>query len=424
MLTVMKIPTTRNFFGMKHGKGPSDRAGAHFMNFVSGVVKSKKAMLVSVKDLTEYSMKEYDHQVKCDGKHERDENSKSKNAAHNLIKVIYTEGKIPHLDSLDQTVTYEGTRNIHTIRNTRVEGIMEKRDMSCCCPKCLYDEGDCVYPEYADVWTPISVVGAKKLKHVKLRSIQNWRIEKTIAVRSVQNARPNVIPNGSSDKRVKKSTARCKLKMTDKVRNSETEKLQIDEVGCTNDAVDIKSMANETVLKDSTQVCTDCPFDWNKVAKELHACHIFEEVVCVVRRYTLPHIRLNRKYRQMLQDVICEVAMVFYPSDHPPNFVPIQTYGDGNCFFRAVSHALFGTEERHVKIHVRIVFEAILNEPLHLSSNYLSLGMRNNLPTRPNLRRPSSTIVTRYCLYSGDDSIGGLRLNEMEIQHIYRQDVM
>ena len=190
--------------------------------------------------------------------------------------------------------------------------------------------------------------------------------------------------------------------MTDEVRNSDTEKLQIDEVGCTNDAIDIKSVANETVSKHSTQVCTDSPFDWNKFAKELHACCIFEEVVCVVRRYILPHIRLNRKYRQMLQDVICEVAMVFYPSDHPPNFVPIQTYGDGNCFFRAVSHALFGTEERDVEIHVRIVFEAVLNEPLHLSSHYLSLGMRNNLPARPNLRRPSSTIVTRYCLYSGD----------------------
>ena len=159
-------------------------------------------------------------------------------------------------------------------------------------------------------------------------------------------------------------------------------------------------------------------------AKGLRACRIFKEVVCVVRRYILPHIRLNRKYRQTLQDVICEVAMVFYPSDHPPNFVLIQTYGDGNCFFRAVSHALFGTEERHVEIRVRIVFEAVLNEPLHLSSDYLSLGMRNNLPARPNLRRPSSTIVTRYCLYSGDDSIRGLRLNEMEIQHIYRQDVM
>ena len=122
----MNIPTTRNYFGVKHGKGPSDRAGAHFKNFVSGVVRSKKAMLVSVKDLADYSIKEYDHQVKCNGEHECVECWKSKHDAHNLIKVIYTEGKIPRPNSYDQTVTYKGTRNIHTIRNTGLEGVMRQ----------------------------------------------------------------------------------------------------------------------------------------------------------------------------------------------------------------------------------------------------------------------------------------------------------
>ena len=209
MLTVMNIPTTQNYFGVKHGKGPSDRAGAYFKNFLSGVVKSKKVMLVSVKDLADYSIEEYDQQVKCNGKHECVESSKSKHDAHNLIKVIYTEGKIPWPNSYDQTVTYKGTHNIHTIRNTGVEGIMEKRDMSCCCPKCMYDEGECVYPEYADIWTGISVVGRKQLKNIKLSSIQNWRVDNTVAVRSVQNA--NVVPNGSSEKNLKKSTAQHKL---------------------------------------------------------------------------------------------------------------------------------------------------------------------------------------------------------------------
>ena len=164
MFTIMNIPTTQNFFGMKHSKGPSDQAGAHFKNFVSRVVKSKKAMLVWVKDLAEYSLKEYDHQVKCDGEHKHDENSKSSHEAHNLIKVIYTEGKIPCNNSLYQTVTYKGTRNIHTIRNTELEGIMEKRDMSCCCLKCMFDEGDFVYPEYADVWTPNICCWCKKVE--------------------------------------------------------------------------------------------------------------------------------------------------------------------------------------------------------------------------------------------------------------------
>ena len=437
MLTVMNIPTTRNYFGVKHGKGPSDRAGAHFKNFVSGVVRSKKAMLVSVKDLADYSIKEYDHQVKCNGKHECVESLKSKHDAHNLTKVIYTEGKIPWPNSYDETVTYKGTRNIHTIRNTGLEGIMEKRDMSCCCPKCMYDEGECVYPEYADVWTVISVVGRKHLKNVKLGSIQIWRVDNTVAVRSVQKARSNVVPNSSSEKNLKKSSARCKLKLSSEERTNDsaiTEKLEMNDEGCnvveieslSNESMSNESMSNDSVSKESTEDSSDSLFDFDKVPKELCACRTYWDVHSVVRRYirSLPNITLNRKYRQTVHDVICAVAILFYPNDHLPNLVPNKTYGDGNCFFRAVSHAVFGTEERHVEICVRIVFEAVLNEALHLSSDYLSLGMKNNVPARPNLRKPSSTIVTRYCLYSGDDSIRHLRLNEMEIQHIYRQDIM
>ena len=203
-----------------------------------------------------------------------------------------------------------------------------------------------------------------------------------------------------------------------------TEKLEINDEGC--NVVEIESLSNDNVSKESTEDSSDSPFDFDKVAKELCTCRTYWDVHSVVRRYirSLPNITLNRKYRQTVHDVICAVAILFYPNDHLPNLVPNKTYGDGNCFFRAVSHALFGTEERHVEIRVRIVFEAVLNEALHLSSDYLSLGMKNNVPARPNLRKPSSTIVTRYFLYPGDNSIRHLRLNEMEIQHIYRQDIM
>ena len=47
------------------------------------------------------------------------------------------------------------------------------------------------------------------------------------------------------------------------------------------------------------------------------------------------------------------VAMHFFPNDHPPNVVPTQTLGDGNCFPQALSDVLFGTQNRHVKIRVR-----------------------------------------------------------------------
>ena len=300
--------------------------------------------------------------------------------------------------------------------------------MSCCCPKCLYDEGECLYSEYADLWTVISVVGQRRLKNIKLSSIQNWQVQKTSSVRSVHNVGPNIVPNGSSSSHTKKSsTARCRLNLNQENTNADrdmSEKLHKNDEECSNDAFVESYSEVSSLLKTGPHCLDNTPFNWDKVALELRACRSYEEVVSVVERYVLPQILLGRKYTQTLHDVVCQVAMIFFPSDHPPDVVPIKTFGDGNCFFRAVSHALFGTEERHVKIHVRIVFEAVLNEKLHLSNDYLSLGIQNRVSLRPNLRSSSSTIVTRYCLYSGDDSITGLRLNEKEIQHVYRQDVL
>ena len=99
---------TRNYFGVKHGKGPSDWAGAHFKNFVTGVVKSKKALLVTVEELAKYSTN-YDCQVDCNGDHEHYENSKGTNKVHNLLKVIThsTQFQGKSSNTLSHTKVYE-----------------------------------------------------------------------------------------------------------------------------------------------------------------------------------------------------------------------------------------------------------------------------------------------------------------------------
>ena len=42
-----------------------------------------------------------------------------------------------------------------------------------------------------------------------------------------------------------------------------------------------------------------------------------------------------------------DIASNFYPEDGPKNMFPVQTYGDGNCFPRAISKLVFGEESRH-----------------------------------------------------------------------------
>ena len=57
------------------------------------------------------------------------------------------------------------------------------------------------------------------------------------------------------------------------------------------------------------------------------------------------------------QDEIDFVAENFYPHDGPRNVFPIQTYGDGNCFPRALSKLMTGTEDNHLEMCFRIILE-------------------------------------------------------------------
>ena len=206
------------------------------------MVKTKKALLVTVESLAEYSIDQYDKQVQCEGEHERvEKGSTGDDSRHNLLQVFTRIGmKISRENKLDQTITYKGTRLIHTIRNKGIEGIMEKRDMSCCCPYCLFGSGECLYPEYADIWSVISVIGSKALKRLKLSEIQNWRNTLTLPVRMVQSNLMNNVPNfdsvSANDKDIDKDTGRVNAKVRRKLDMGSTPKRRIQRnmLNCTN----------------------------------------------------------------------------------------------------------------------------------------------------------------------------------------------
>ena len=92
-MTMLDIPCTRHYFGVKHGKGPSDRAGANFKRKVWSAVKSGK-ILLNADAIEDYCKDNFDRQLKCDERDvsERDVNAKC-NDPHSLFKV-YNHRKI------------------------------------------------------------------------------------------------------------------------------------------------------------------------------------------------------------------------------------------------------------------------------------------------------------------------------------------
>ena len=68
---------------MKHGKGPSDRAGGNFKRWVKRIIKDPHRMMTTCRELAEYSMLHYTRQIKCTGENRKE--------AHSLIQVFYHE---------------------------------------------------------------------------------------------------------------------------------------------------------------------------------------------------------------------------------------------------------------------------------------------------------------------------------------------
>ena len=64
------------------------------------------------------------------------------------------------------------------------------------------------------------------------------------------------------------------------------------------------------------------------------------------------------------------VALHYLPSDAPGSFAPISIISDSNCFCRAVSYALFRTQNHYHEIRTRIVYESIKNMDKYLDTNY------------------------------------------------------
>ena len=343
----------------------------------------------------------------------------------------------------------------------------------------MFGVGECAFPDYSDEWKLVSVLGKRHLKSFvksgRVGAIQKWHNTKTKSI-CIQNQVSNLKRHECNPKSNVRKSARQKLSMVESDIDVLKIKLSVSDTATTTDAPFIfdqkrdncypksnvrksdrrklsmvesdinvlkikssasntatkttKSTASHTATKTASTIATkaattaDGPFNWKKMLDKLHKVRSYNKIVQLVHDNVLPPIELNKKYQQSSDDKTDPVAMHFFPNDHPPNVVPTQTLGDGNCFPQALSNALFRTQNRHVEIRVRLVFEAVLNEQFYLSNEYLSLGVQGRLPARPNWRAPSTTVVSRYCMYSGDDYVTGYRMSVEEMRGVYCRDIV
>ena len=75
--------------------------------------------------------------------------------------------------------------------------------------------------------------------------------------------------------------------------------------------------------------------------------------------------------------IVDSSALALRPDWVAANYYPVQTRADGNCFPRAASRLLFGTEAHHIEMRCRIVVELVTNLPMYIQGVGMSDGQEN-----------------------------------------------
>ena len=444
-MTMLGIPCTRHYFGVKHGKGPSDRAGGNFKRKIRSAVKVGH-MLLNSDQIQQYCEQHFDRQTLscdgCDGRDGRDRNP------HSLFKVynhrsIRRPTKDPNLRAL------EGSRDfLHVVRNTGVTGQVEYRYFDCACQSCTTHQSNCTQTEYADEWKQFQLLPGKDVsqqppdwfKPIDITVNQNpddefMEIEDNMDNDTVQcDEIEEDVDLCEEEVEVERDGHEEELR--EKERDVHTEEVEVerdgheadDESDCSLVELYSEPYESSEYTTDEEENVTYSPddpyclspddenvnFDWKGLLNDMKQYNSYDGLKRYIRRTCLPVVKPVVKYMIEEFDVIDDIAWHFYPKkDGPKKYVPVETIGDGNCGFRALAHVLLNDEGRHHEVRVRITFEAIMKEDCFLKHHNLARGTSVGSENRP----------AAYASYSGVLTPEITRLTPESIRAVYQHDV-
>ena len=167
-MTKFNIPYTRHFYGVKHGKGPSDKAGGRFKKCMRNAVKAKHTFQ-NANDVYEYCKEAYFVQEKCNETNELHNERLKTNNGH-IQKIVFNHPVIvPQADEKLNGIA--GSHDyMHAVCNTGVCGVMQYRFFDCCCYGCTTHKEECSQQDYANDWTTFCLTGKLKNRDLQLDS--------------------------------------------------------------------------------------------------------------------------------------------------------------------------------------------------------------------------------------------------------------
>ena len=155
-------------------------------------------------------------------------------------------------------------------------------------------------------------------------------------------------------------------------------------------------------------------FEWVSVLNILSSKQTFTDLQNYVQSNPLPSFvcELHTQMTEAAKPNLDYVALHYLPHDVPDSYAPYKIVGNGNFYPRSVSYFVFGTQERHAEIHVRLIYEAIKNKNIYLDNNYLCMGANHEYCR--------GTLAEQFAQYS-ENWTPPANLN---VTDIYEQEVM
>ena len=272
------------------------------------------------------------------------------------------------------------TQLIHAVRSVGFPGVVEIRNFDCCCHPCVSNSGQCVV-EQSDEWRPVACqksnrnwkkkIGETPWVPLKIhKGMENESIMETDTM--MENMMVTEIETIMENESVMETRTMMEKVETESLGDTDNSHSDFDSTLLDseneindNDSSALSSIA-ESDLESEISIVeieseSECEaFSWSQVQEQLLNCKTFPDLEYVTAKIkepsltgTKPHIYFEDS------NIIDQIAYHFLPPNAPIGYIPVQNYGDGNCFCRAISQLIFGNEDHHLEMRMHIVLEAV-----------------------------------------------------------------
>ena len=147
-----RIPTVRNFFGVRHGKGPCNACAGRLKGRLSTLVKSEECIINTPMSCFEACKNNFE--TKWPNRNE---------CCHYMQTFNYTSKIAKRPDTSKWKGVKDTREHMHSIMNTRKNLNVNVCNVVCLCTGCLHGDSLCKYSDYVDEWRGFDMLNYKEV---------------------------------------------------------------------------------------------------------------------------------------------------------------------------------------------------------------------------------------------------------------------